>query len=156
PAEKAAAFLASADPAKRRKLIDELLASPKFGSHLADLWAETLLKRTSDSGRIPVAPFIAWLRDGFNANRRWDETVREIVTATGTQKKTPAVTYFLVNNTVDRMTDNATRSFLGVQLQCAQCHEHPFTAWKRDDYWGVAAFFMKVRSGNVGKVLKSG
>src|SRR5207249_1506188 len=53
---------------------------------------------------------------------------------------------FIANNSVDKVTDEVCRLFLGVQLQCAQCHNHPFTGWKREEYWGMAAFFMKVNS----------
>src|SRR5213075_1853505 len=69
----------------------------------------------------------------------------ELLTATGTQEENGAATYFVANNSVDKITDNVTRTFLGVQLQCAQCHNHPFTDYKQDQYWGMAAFFIKVR-----------
>src|SRR5258708_24863414 len=72
--------------------------------------------------------------------------VRELLTVIGDQEKNGAVTYFVANGTVDKMTDNVTKVFLGVQLQCAQCHNHPFTEWKQSEYWGMAAFFMKVEA----------
>src|SRR6185437_14262629 len=65
---------------------------------------------------------------------------------TGPIDENPAGTYFVGNPTVDKITDNVTRMFLGVQLQCAQCHNHPFTDWKQTEYWAMAAFFMKTRS----------
>jgi len=71
--------------------------------------------------------------------------------------KTGPAAYFLANATADTMTDNATRMFLGVQLQCAQCHNHPFTDWKQTEYWEMAAFFTKVgANGNPKKAAKSG
>jgi hypothetical protein len=79
-----------------------------------------------------------------------------LLTATGTQDESPAVTYFLANPTVDKQTDSVARLFLGVQLQCAQCHNHPFTKWKQDEYWAMAAFFMKVRPDRVNKAAKNG
>src|SRR5262249_3868262 len=75
----------------------------------------------------------------------WDKMVREILTASGEQEKNAAVTFYLANATVDKMTDSVTKLFLGVQLQCAQCHNHPFTEWKQSEYWGMAAFFMKTQ-----------
>src|SRR5437660_1314123 len=80
-------------------------------------------------------------------NKPWDKMVREIVTAQGGVDKPGPAVYFLANGpSVDKITDNVTKLFLGVQLQCAQCHNHPFTDWKQTEYWGMAAFFMKVRT----------
>jgi hypothetical protein len=148
PADKAAAFLDSKDPAKRAKLIDELLASPLYGRHLADIWSTLLLPRTSDNRRVQFEPMRQWLEERFNKNQPWDQMVSDLVTASGEQDQNGAVTFFVANQTVDKFTDQVTRLFLGVQLQCAQCHNHPFTGWKQTEYWGMAAFFMKVRPDN--------
>jgi hypothetical protein len=79
------------------------------------------------------------------------------VTAKGTQEENGAVTYFVGNSTADKITDNVTRMFLGVQLQCAQCHNHPFTDYKQTEYWAMAAFFMKTRvSANPQQAAKKG
>jgi hypothetical protein len=145
PADKVAAFLDSREPDRRARLIDELLASSDFGKHQADVWQALLLPRTSDNRRLNSAPLVRWLEESFNANKPWDGLVRDLLTATGEPDKNGAVTYFLSNPTPDKLTDNVTRLFLGVQLQCAQCHNHPFTDWKQDAYWGMAAFFTKVR-----------
>jgi hypothetical protein len=148
-AEKAAAFLDSRKPNKRAELIEELLASSDYGKHQADIWQALLLPRMSDNRAVPFDKMTEWLEKGFNDNKPWDKMVRDILTAQGELDKNGAVTYFLANLTPDKLTDNATRVFLGVQLQCAQCHNHPFTKWKQDEYWGMAAFFTKVRiSGN--------
>jgi len=144
-AQKAAEFLDSKDPGKRAKLIDELLASDEYGMHMADVWKDLLVKRSSDNRRIAFDPLVEWLTKNFNENKPWDQMVRELLTAEGTQEENGAVTYFLANNTVDKMTDSTTKVFLGVQLQCAQCHNHPFTDWKQTEYWGMADFFMNVK-----------
>jgi hypothetical protein len=157
PADKAAAFLDSKDLNKRAKLIDELLASPEYGKHQADVWQSLLLPRNSDNRRIQFAPMIKWLETNFNENKPWNQQVRELITATGEQDKNGAVTYFLANPTPDKLTDNVTRLFLGVRLECAQCHNHPFTSWKQDEYWGMAAFFTKVRlEGNPRQAQQNG
>src|SRR5262249_54917844 len=129
--EKAAAFLDGTDPGKRAMLIDELLASPNYGRHMADLWAGQMLPRLSDNRRLQAEPMAQWLETQFSSNVAWDKFVTELLTATGAQEKNGAVTYFLANNTVDKINDSVTRLFLGVQLQCAQCHNHPFTGWKQ-------------------------
>jgi hypothetical protein len=156
-AEKAAAFLDSQATDKRAKLIEDLLASPQYGRHLADIWQALLLPRSSDNRRLSFDPTIQWLADGFKANKPWDQMVREILTATGDMDKNPAVAYYFANPTADKLTDNVTRVFLGVQLQCAQCHNHPFTEWKQTEYWGMATFFSKVRrEGRPNQAAKQG
>lgn len=146
PADKVAAFLDSKDPQKRAKVIDELLASPHFGRHMADIWQAMLLPRVSDNRRIQTEPFIKWLEKNFNDNKAWDQFVSELLTATGSQEENSATTFYLANRSLDKVADTVSRTFLGVQLQCAQCHNHPFTGWKQTEYWGMAAFFMKVKA----------
>ncbi|HWG47962.1 MAG TPA: DUF1549 and DUF1553 domain-containing protein [Gemmataceae bacterium] len=157
PAEKATTFLDSREPNKRAKLIDELLAGSDYGKHQADIWQNLLLPRTSDNRFIQFDKMTKWLEANFNENKPWDQMTRAIVTAEGDMDKNGAVLYFLANATPDKLTDNATRSFLGVQLQCAQCHNHPFTEWKQNEYWGMAAFFTKVRfEGNPRQAARQG
>ena len=146
PADRAAAFLDDRAPDKRAKLVDELLAGTAYGRHQADVWQSLLLRHDSDNRFVQFAPMSAWLEEAFNWNKPWDRTVREILTASGTQEENPAVTYFLTARTPDKVTDNVARLFLGVQLQCAQCHNHPFTGWKQTEYWGMAAFFTRMRT----------
>lgn len=155
-AEEAKGFLDSKDPEKRTKLIDRLLDDSRYGKNLADGWHRRLLTDTTDARRLNKAPLIQWLTEQFNNNTPWDKLVYDILTATGKQNKNGAVTYFLGNTTIDRLTDNVTRQFLGVQLQCAQCHDHPFTEWKQEAYWGMAMFFRKVAIDNVNRAAKDG
>jgi hypothetical protein len=145
-AQQAVDFLDSEDPDKRAKLIDELLASKDYGRRMADIWQALLLPRTSETRRLVqfYPKMTTWLEEQFNANTSWDKITREIVTAAGPVNQKGPVVYWLANPTADKATDNVTRMFLGVQLQCAQCHNHPFTDWKQNEYWHMAAFFMKV------------
>jgi Protein of unknown function (DUF1549)/Protein of unknown function (DUF1553) len=156
PADKVAAFLDRSEPDKRPKLIDELLASPGYGRHFADVWQTLMVKHDPDNRGLSFDPFTKWLEEGFNENKPWDKMVTEILTSTGTQEENGATTFFLANQTIDKTTDTVSRVFLGVQLQCAQCHNHPFTKWKQDEYWGMANFFVKVRSDNTKKAAKDG
>jgi hypothetical protein len=150
-AAQARAFLDDPSPGKRAKLIDELLAGPNYGRHMADVWMGLLVQRTSDNRRVNFDSLRTWLADRFNRNAGWDRVVTDLVTASGRQEANPAVGFYLSNNTVDKMTDEVGKLFLGVQLQCAQCHDHPFTAWKQNEYWAMARFFMKVQVGGLGK-----
>lgn len=146
--DEARQFLDSKDPKKREKLVDRLLDDPNFGKHLADIWQAKLLPRDSANRFVLREPFIDWLAESFNKNRPWNLFVFDLVSATGTVAENPAVTYFLSNRSVDKITDGVSQHFLGIQLQCAQCHNHPFTDWKQTEYWGMAEFFSKVRPDN--------
>lgn len=154
--EEAKAFLDDPTPTKRAKLIDQLLANEKYGEHFADIWQSLTLPRDSANRRLTAEPFVKWLKDNFNQNKPWHQMVGELLISQGPQNQNGAVTFFLANQTPDKFTDQTSRLFLGVQLQCAQCHNHPFTGWKQAEYWGMAQFFMKVRPDNVNRAAKMG
>lgn len=147
-AEKAKEFLDDKNPDKREKLVDELLADPHYGRRLADIWTAKLFPRDSNNRFVLKDPLYKWFEEEFNKNTAWDKLVTSMVTATGTVADNPAVTYFLANRSVDKLTDTTAQHFLGIQLQCAQCHNHPFTTWKQTEYWGMAAFYGKVKADN--------
>jgi len=157
PPEKVTAFLGNTDPDKRSKVIDELLANPRFGRYLAETWSGLLVPRQANNRRLDHKPLQDWLADGFNSGKPLDKLVYDLITASGAQDQNGAATYFIYNPTADKITDSVTHMFLGVRLQCAQCHNHPFVDIKQKDYWGMAAFFTKVRlSGNPNKAAKKG
>jgi hypothetical protein len=88
------------------------------------------------------------LNEKFNANMHWDTMAFELITATGDLDKNGATGYLMSNRGVDKMTDSVGKLFLGVQIQCAQCHNHPFTHWKQTEYWGLAQFFYRTNISN--------
>jgi len=145
PPEKVVEFLDSKDSNKRQKVIDELLADERFGKSMSETWSGLMIPRESNNRRLDHKPFQDWLAKQFNDNLPLDKLAYELLTATGTMDENGAVVYFVGNPTVDKMTDNVSKMFLGVRLECAQCHNHPFVSWKQDEYWGMAAFFMKTR-----------
>jgi len=145
-AEKAKAFIDSTDADKRTKLLDELLADPNYGRRMADIWTAKLFPRDSANRFVQKEPFYKWFEGEFNKNTAWSQLVTALVTATGEVETNPAVTYFLANRSIDKLTDTVGQHFLGLQIQCAQCHNHPFTGWKQTEYWGMAAFFSKVKA----------
>lgn len=142
--EKAKAFLDDKSTNKREKLIDELLSDSHYGRKQADIWGAKLFTVDSDNRFVQKEPFTDWLKDQFNQNTPWNEFVSAIVTATGPVDENPAVTYFLSNRSIDKLTDTTGQHFLGVRINCAQCHNHPFTSTKQTEYWGLAAFYSKV------------
>lgn len=142
-------FLESTDPDKRKRLIDELVASPRFGDHLADVWRRTLLFRLGSEQISEQERFADWLSERFNADQGWDEIVHQLLTATGTMAENPGVTYLIDGRHplgVTDLTDITSRYFLGIRLNCAQCHDHPFADWSQKDYWGMAAFFSQIQT----------
>ncbi|MBA4067491.1 MAG: hypothetical protein C0501_28035 [Isosphaera sp.] len=146
-AEAAAAILADKAPDKRAKLIDALLASPKFGQHLATTWNNRLVPLSDKNQRVYDTVFVGWLAAAANANRPWNEVVADLLTAeTAADKARPPVTLFRVNPEPKLVATAAARQFLGVRLECAECHNHPTAAWQQREFWGLAAFFARVRS----------
>ena len=143
--EKVQAFLDDKSTDRRAKLVDELLTSNRFGNFIAEMWAINMVPRDSNNRALQQKPLETWIAEHFNKDTPLDKMVYELVTAAGEIDKNPAITYFVANPSVDKITDNVTRMFLGVQLQCAQCHNHPFTDWKQTEYWAMAAFFMNTR-----------
>jgi hypothetical protein len=150
-AEKAAAFLDSREPTKRTLLIDDLLASSDYGRNFAIQWRTMLVKRDEANRTLNPKAFQDWLTMQFNENKGWHKIVQEILTAEGETDKNPAGFFFLANRDMTRLdpakiTGATFTMFLGVQMQCAECHNHPFVReWKQSDFWGMAAFFGKVR-----------
>ena len=147
-ADAARAFLDDRDPAKRAKLIDQLLAADGYGGHLADLWTAKLYLKDSGNRFLTKEPLHAWLAAEFAKNTPWDAFVTKVVTATGNVEDNPATLFFMANRSVDKLTDAVGTHFLGQSVACAQCHNHPFTPMKQTEYWGMAAFFSKVVTPN--------
>ncbi|WP_439630399.1 DUF1549 domain-containing protein [Gemmata sp.] len=142
-AERAAAFLDARDPDKRTKLVDELLAAPAHGQFEAARWAARLAPEEP-----AVRPKLqAWLADQFNQGRGWDATVRDLIGATGTGPETGFVLAHVENKkpSPEKLAGATARLFLGIQLQCAECHNHPFSDWTQTDFWALAAFYSRAQ-----------
>lgn len=143
--EESTAFLASTDADKRDRAIDELLRSPDYADFFANKWTALLKNRRDDTSDIVSNfAFHAWVRDSLLANKPYDQFVRELLAATGTVIGNPPVAWYKrVKEPKDQIEDVA-QLFLGVRMQCAQCHHHPFERWSQDDYYSLAAFFSQV------------
>jgi len=142
---EARAFLADKSPDKRDKWIDELLRSPDYADFFAGKWTAVLKNRRDDASDLAANfAFHAWVRDSLLANKPYDQFVRELLGATGTVIGNPPVAWYKrVKEPKDQIEDVA-QLFLGVRMQCAQCHHHPFERWSQDDYYSLAAFFSQV------------
>jgi hypothetical protein len=141
-AVEARAFLADPSADKRAKLIDRLLASPEHARHMAAVFDRMLMERRADQ-HVPRTQWEDYLRAAFAANRPWDELVREVLAADGTDPKLRAAAKFSLDRNGDPnlLTRDIARLFLGMNLHCAQCHDHPLVDdYKQDHYQGVFAF----------------
>lgn len=144
--DQARAFVESTAKDKRPRLVDELLDSQRYAAHFADLWQKRLYPAAATQ-RIKPELLSRWLEKSFQT-KTWDRIAHDLLTATGSQEENGAVTYMLKGRytlSVSEMTDLTSRYFLGIQLNCAQCHNHPFASWKQSDYWGMAAYFTQIQ-----------
>ncbi len=143
--EETEAFLASKDPAKRDLAIEALLASPDYADYFANKWTALLKNKREDNADITANfAFHAWMRDSLLANRPYDEIVRQILGATGTIVENPPVAWYKRVKEPNQQLEDVAQLFLGVRMQCAQCHHHPFERWSQHDYYAFAAFFSQV------------
>ena len=147
-AEERAAFLGDArsTAAKRAALVDSLLARREFSDLWVMKWAELLGIRSDNEGLSGKSAllYFEWVRDQLAANVPVDQVVRELLTASGGTFGAPASNFYQVERDTLVLTENVAQAFLGIRLQCAQCHNHPFDRWTQDDYYGFAAFFAQV------------
>jgi hypothetical protein len=140
-------FMADPAPDKRAKLVDELLSRKEFVELWVMKWAELLQIRTFNNGRVSYKATVlyhGWLQDRIAKNVPFDEMVRELLSASGGTFTNAATNYYQVENDTLKLAENAAQVFMGMRIQCAQCHNHPFDRWTMDDYYGFAAFFSQV------------
>jgi hypothetical protein len=142
--EEVRAFLADSNADKRAKAIDKVLDRPEFVDFWALKWGDLLRINRTALQEKGMWSFHNWVRAGLRDNRPVDEFVRDIITAEGSTFIDGPVNYFRVGNTADDWAETTSQVFLGVRMQCAKCHHHPFEKWSQDDYFGMAAFFSRL------------
>ena len=138
------AFLASTGADKRATIIDSLLASQEFGRHWANYWSDTISYRVPQPELtfLNYGPLKTWLADKLNGGAPWDAITRELLTAGGIVAESPAATFVGFHEAnPTRLASETSRIFLGVQIGCAECHDHPFDDWKREQFHQLAAFY---------------
>jgi Protein of unknown function (DUF1549)/Protein of unknown function (DUF1553) len=139
------AFLEDTAPDKRAKLIDVLLERPEFSELWAMKWAEVLRVRSTPQLDLKgMHRYNDWLRNAITNNKPMDQLVRELLSAKGGNFAEPASNFYLVEREPNLMAENVAQVFMGVQIKCAQCHNHPFERWTMDDYYSFSAFFAQV------------
>jgi hypothetical protein len=143
-AAEARAFVADSRPDKRARLIEEIFERPAYADCWSQKWADLLRVEEKTLDRKGVETFHAWLRSSVAANKPVDEFVRELVNARGSSYSSPAANYYRAMRTTDMRAESTAQLFLGVRLQCARCHNHPFDQWTQDDYYGWGNLFARV------------
>jgi hypothetical protein len=143
PLTEARDFLDDASPDKRAQLVDRLLGSDEHARHLATVWRRLLLPEGRPLNLAPNAPLQAWLERRVRANTGYDRLAQELVTA---PPNSDVQELFQANEfKPENLAASTARVFLGVRLECAQCHDHPYARYKRVQFWELAAFFADVR-----------
>jgi hypothetical protein len=172
PAAEVRAFLADNAADKRQRLVEKLLASPQYVEHFTNIWRGLLVPEAANNPDGPALDpaFDAWLRKQVSDNVGYDKMVREILAVPfaanvaprpapmpvpdGQQPPapmpSPAAYYTVKDVKPENLAASTARLFLGVRLECAQCHHHPFARWKREQFWGYAAFFAGLQRQNQG------
>lgn len=148
--EDAVAFRENTDASKRSQTIDRLLADESFGRNLSQRFCTVTTETGTSTLKQARDTFNSWLSESYNLNRRWDHVVTDMLAAEGSGFENPAVLFtvaYRMNEQPDPslLLAAAGDFFLGLQIKCAQCHDHPFHEWKQDEFWGMATTFGRVR-----------
>ena len=143
-AEMARAFAADTSPDKRAQLVDRLLQREEFADFWALKWADLLKieERQLDTNGMRV--FHGWIRESIAKNKPLDVFAREILAGRGSTYQNPEANWWRANRDPVTRAENTARVFLGTQINCAQCHNHPFERWTQDDYYGWTALFARL------------
>ncbi len=140
------AFLADNQPNKRDALIDRLLASADYADFFALKWSAILRnKAEQNESRAGNFRFHDWVRSQLLQNTPYDQFVRQVIAASGDVDHNPAVNWHRHVQDINEKVEDTAQVFLGLRIQCARCHHHPFEKWSQQDYWGMAAFYSTVR-----------
>jgi hypothetical protein len=173
--EEVRAFVADRSPDKRARLVDRLLERPEFVDFWTLKWNDTL-RNNPRLTRQGLLDYSNWIREQIARNRPYDQFVRELLTASGKNADVPldpqnlppqlkqspraqqlveqingapfapAANYFVVTSDPLDLTSATSQTFLGVRIECARCHNHPFERWTQNDYYHLAAFFTGIRT----------
>jgi hypothetical protein len=162
-------FLADKRPEQRTELVDRLLASPRFAAHFAGVYRAILIPEAGNNFlvRFQQGGFEDWLKEKFAKNVGYDKLTHELLTATIDNSNplvslgvggnpSPLAFYSAKEFKAESIAAGAARVFLGVRVECAQCHNHPFADWKREQFWALAAFFSGIKGQQQGDVMIPG
>lgn len=143
-ADKARHFVSSKDPNKRAALIDELLNSDEFNDLMTLRWADLLRVEEKTLDKKGVEVFHQWIRASFEQHKPLNQFAAELIQARGSTYTHPPSNFYRALRKPDARAEAVAQVFLGIRLQCAKCHNHPFDRWTQQDYYGWSNFFAKI------------
>jgi Protein of unknown function (DUF1549)/Protein of unknown function (DUF1553) len=144
PASDAREFMASTEPEKRSQLVDRLLDSPQFDDYQTLRWSDLLRVEDKTLDEKGVRVFHKWIRDSFANHKPLNVFVRELIAARGSTYKVPQANFYRALRKPDERAETCAQLFLGIRLQCAKCHNHPYGRWTQDDYYSWTNLFARV------------
>jgi hypothetical protein len=147
-AEEVEDFLADKSPDKRQKLIDSLLGRDEFVDYWAYKWSDLLLVSSRKLRSNAMWSFYYWIRDSVKTDKPWDEFAREIFTAAGNTRQNGALNYYVIHKDPIDIAENATQAFMGQNVKCARCHNHPLEKWTQKQYYQFANLFSRIGEKN--------
>ena len=148
--EEVRAFLADPSPDKRQRFIDTILEHPAYADYWANQWADLLRPNPDRVGVKSVFLLDQWLREQFRANRPYDQFVRDILMAEGSNHRAGPAVVYRDRRDPPELTTQFSQLFLGTRLECAKCHHHPNEKWSQDDFYQLAAYFGPVKQKGAG------
>ncbi len=129
---------------KRAELVEKLIGTKEYVEYWTNKWADLLQVNRKFLGYDGAVAFRAWIRDQVEKNTPYDQFVRSILTASGSNREHPAASYYKILRDPTPTMENTTQLFLGIRFNCNKCHDHPFERWTQDQYYQTAAFFARV------------
>jgi len=139
------AFLDDTSADKRSRLIDELLERPEYARFWAFRWGDLLKLNAKKITDVGMHKYYDWLVRSIEDNMPFDQFCRDLLTAEGSTYAHPPANYFRASPGMNDCVETTAQLFMGVRIQCAKCHNHPFERWTQDDYYGMAAFFNRIQ-----------
>lgn len=146
-AEEVTRFGIDPDPKKRERIVQEMLSSSKYASNWTHYWREVIYSRATDPrSRLSQRKFEEWLSQELSKDTGWDKIAKELITAKGDVQEVGSTALIFAQAAVaEDIAAETSRIFLGIQIQCANCHDHPTDRWKREEFHQLAAYFPRVR-----------
>ncbi len=139
------AFLHDTSPDKRSRLIDALIKRPEFVDYWSYKWSDLLLVSSNHLSDDEMGSYYRWIRASVANDKPWNEFAREIITAKGNTLQNGAANYWVIHRDPLDISENMAQAFMGINISCAHCHNHPLAKWTQKDYYGMANLFARVR-----------
>ena len=138
-------FLKDSSPDKRNRLIDDLIKRREFVDYWTYKWSDLLLVSSNHLSNDEMWSYYRWIRDGVAGNKPWNQLAFQVITASGNTLKNGAANYWVIHRDPLDISENMAQAFLGINISCAHCHNHPLAKWTQKDYYGMANLFARVR-----------